>query len=88
MNNNDLCEYEYFELGKRLQFNISEEAQAIEYYYELLKILPEKYRSIINEIISDELDHSIKLGRIAEQIMQDYPSEYQSLLSLKERKGE
>lgn len=70
-----------------IEENEKKEAEAREYYYKLLKICPEQFRGIINEIIEDEIDHSIKLMRIAEAVSHNMPTEYESILNLK-KKGE
>lgn len=58
------------EIAKNIQFNAKAEAEAVEYYTELLRLTNEsnidetdkKYiESVIQEIISDELNHSLKL---------------------------
>ena len=54
------------EVLQLIELNESKEADARDYYYKLLAVIPEKYKNVINEIISDEIDHSIKLMRIAE----------------------
>lgn len=66
-------EQEILELAKLMQFNGKAEAQAIEDYTELLKKVDEleveeelkkHIRSEINEIISDELNHQMRLGQL------------------------
>ena len=66
-------EQEILELAKLMQFNEKSEAQAIEDYTELLKKVDEleveeelkkHIRSEINEIISDELNHQMRLGQL------------------------
>lgn len=67
---------------KLIEENEAKEAEARAYYYKLLEILPDKYHKVIYEIISDEIDHSIKLMRIAEQMTKIMPQEYQPILKL------
>lgn len=58
------------EIAKSIQFNAKAEAEAVEYYTELLRLTNEsnidetdkKYiASVISEIVSDELNHASKL---------------------------
>ena len=70
------------EILELIELNEAKEAEAREYYYKLLEIIPEKYKKVIAEIISDEIDHSIKLMRIAEAISGNKPNEYEKILSL------
>ncbi len=48
----------------QIQFNISEEAKASQFYFDLKKIVAPEDEKIIDEIIGDELDHAITLGRL------------------------
>ena len=48
------------ELLQMIEDNEAKEAEAREYYYKLLAIIPDKFKGVINEIIQDEIDHSIK----------------------------
>lgn len=66
-----------------IEENEKKEAEAREFYYKLLEVIPNQYKSIVNEIISDEIDHSIKLMQIAENISKNLPKEYKSINSLK-----
>lgn len=66
-----------------IEENEKKEAEAREFYYKLLEVIPNQYKSIINEIISDEIDHSIKLMQIAENISKNLPKEYKPINSLK-----
>lgn len=70
------------EILELIELNEAKEAEAREYYYKLLSIIPEKYKDVINEIISDEIDHSIKLMRIAEALSKNKPAEYDKILNL------
>lgn len=72
---NDIC--------SRIQFNIKEEASASEYYFELLNDIAEEDKQTIKDIIADELNHAIILGKLQEKYSGIYPSEYNSLISLK-----
>lgn len=71
------------EILELIELNEAKEAEAREYYYKLLAIIPEKFKNIINEIIQDEIDHSIKLMRIAEILSNNNPTEYEKILNLK-----
>ena len=70
------------EVLQLIELNESKEADARDYYYKLLAVIPEKYKDVINEIISDEIDHSIKLMRIAEALIRNKPAEYDKILNL------
>lgn len=59
------------EFAKELQYNIKQEAQATEDYTNLLMTLEksnlsnkDEIKSVINEIISDELNHNEKLNAV------------------------
>ena len=45
-------------------YNLEDEAKAISQYEEFLRIIDVKYKSIIEEIISDEKNHIIRLMKI------------------------
>ena len=70
------------EVLQLIEVNESKEADARDYYYKLLEIIPDKYKDAIREIISDEIDHSIKLMRIAEALSKNKPAEYDKILNL------
>ena len=70
------------EVLQLIEVNESKEADARDYYYKLLEIIPDKYKDAIREIISDEIDHSIKLMRIAEVLSKNNPVEYDKILNL------
>ena len=70
------------EVLQLIEVNESKEADARDYYYKLLAVIPEKYKDVINEIISDEIDHSIKLMRIAERLSKNKPIEYDKIINL------
>ena len=71
------------EVLQLIEVNESKEADARDYYYKLLEIIPDKYKDAIKEIISDEIDHSIKLMRIAEVLSKNNPVEYDKIIKLK-----
>lgn len=85
-------ETKLYKLLQLIEFNEKAEAEAREYYYELIELMEEtiyqKDIAIIEEIISDEIDHSIKLMRLAEKYSQVNPNEYEKILDLKKLKGE
>lgn len=70
------------EVLQLIEVNESKEADARDYYYKLLAIIPDKYKDAIKEIISDEIDHSIKLMRIAEVLSKNNPVEYDKIINL------
>ena len=70
------------EVLQLIEVNESKEADARDYYYKLLEIIPDKYKDAIREIISDEIDHSIKLMRIAEVLSKNNPVEYDKIIKL------
>lgn len=72
-----------YEVLQLIEVNESKEADARDYYYKLLEIIPDKYKDAIREIISDEIDHSIKLMRIAEVLSKNNPVEYDKIIKLK-----
>jgi len=53
-----------FELISVLEENLAGEAEARQYYYELMEILPEEDHPVIKEILSDELNHSERLKEL------------------------
>ena len=66
-------EQEILELAKAMQFNEKAEAQAVFDYTEVLKMVDsygieeelKKYiKSVISELIADELNHQMKLGEL------------------------
>lgn len=70
------------EVLQMIEDNEAKEAEAREYYYKLLNIIPDRFKSVINEIIEDEIDHSIKLMRIAELLSGNKPKEYSEIIKL------
>ena len=70
------------EVLQMIEDNEAKEAEAREYYYKLLVIIPDKFKGVINEIIQDEIDHSIKLMRIAEILSGNKPIEYKEMIKL------
>lgn len=76
-----------YNIAKELEFNQKAEAEAREYYYNLLKLdLLESDKERIRDIIEDEINHSIILMRLAEKYTENKPSEYESMLELKKIK--
>lgn len=72
-------------ISSRISFNIKAEAEANEFYFELLELVPEEDKDIIKEIIADELNHAIILGKLQEKYSRILPSEFYPLNSLKKR---
>lgn len=69
--------------ASKIEFNVKAEADARENYYELLNLVPEEDKTLIEGIIEDELNHSIILQRLQEKYTGIKPSEYAPLESLK-----
>lgn len=74
-------------ITSEIQFNIKAEAEANEYYFKLLNKVADEDKEIIKEIIADELNHAIILGKLQEKYTAILPTEFSPLLSLK-KKGE
>lgn len=79
---NQMSKEEKLKVGSKIQFNISEEAKASEFYFELKQIISEEDEKIIDEIIGDELDHAITLARLQEKYTNVFPNSYFKLTSL------
>lgn len=73
------------EICSNIQFNISQEADASKFYFELLNQVADEDKETIKSIIADELNHSIILGKLQEKYSGILPSEYSSLISLKKK---
>lgn len=71
-----------------IQFNIKAEAEASEFYFNLLNNVAEEDKETIKGIIADELNHAIILGKLQEKYSGVLPSEYEPLLKLKKKDGE
>ena len=72
-------------IASEIQFNIKAEAEANEYYFNLLNEVADEDKKTIKKIIADELNHAIILGKLQEKYTGILPSEFSSLLSLKRR---
>lgn len=83
MNFNELKQDQRNYISSRLQFNIKAEAEASEFYFELLNDVALEDVKIIQDIIADELNHAIILGKLQEKYSGVLPSEYKPLLTLK-----
>ena len=70
-------------IASNIQFNIKAEAEANEYYFNLLNEVADDDKETIKKIIADELNHAIILGKLQEKYTGILPSEFSSLLSLK-----
>lgn len=70
-------------IASKIAFNIKAEAEANEFYFELLEIIPDVDKHIIEGIIKDEMNHAIILGRLLERYTKILPSEFEPLISLK-----
>jgi len=71
----NLTDIEKAYISAEIEKNISDEAIAREGYYRLKAILPLEEQDIINEIISDELDHSRILKKLVERYSKIYGNE-------------
>lgn len=71
-----------------IELNNKMECEAREFYYQLLNTVADEHKPVIKEIICDEIDHSIKLMRLAEVYSGNKPTEYESILDLTKVKGE
>lgn len=71
-----------------IQFNIKAEAEASEFYFNLLNEVAFEDKETIESIIQDELNHAIILGKLQEKYSGILPSEYESLLKLKKKGSE
>lgn len=74
-------------VASQLQFNISEEAKASQFYFDLKRVVSKEDEKVIDEIIGDELDHAITLARLQEKYTNIYPNSYEPILDLKRREG-
>ena len=73
-------------ISSEIQFNIKAEAEASEFYFELLNNVADEDKETIKGIIADELNHAIILGKLQEKYSGILPSEFLPLLTIK--KGE
>lgn len=73
------------EICQEIEFNVSQEALAREYYYKLLNKVGEEHQEAIKGIIEDEINHSIILMRLAEIYSGNKPTEFENLLYLKKK---
>lgn len=81
-----LTNYDRNLIAQKIQYNISEEALAAKDYLELKNIICSEDEGIIDEIISDELDHAIILGKLQEKYSRNFPGEFQPLIQLRKKK--
>lgn len=72
-------------LSSKIQFNIKAEAEASEFYFNLLNDVADEDKETIKGLISDELNHAIILGKLQEKYSGVLPSEYTPLISLKKK---
>lgn len=78
----DLDEFDKLMIKSELEKNISEEANARQNYYELMSTVADEHKQIIQNIISDELDHSIILARLIETYGGAKPKEFENYLNI------
>ena len=74
-------------ISSEIQFNIKSEAEANEFYFNLLNKIADEDKQTIKNIIADELNHAIILGKLQEKYSGILPTEFLPLLNLK-KKGE
>lgn len=75
-------------ISSRIEFNISQEADASKYYFELLNLFrDETDKEIIKGILRDELNHAIILTRLQEKYSGILPSEFYPVTSLKKKEN-
>lgn len=79
----DMLEHDKNVIASKIEFNIKKEAEANEYYFELLNLVADEDKDNIKEIISDELNHSIILGKLQEKYSGVIPNEFMPLITLK-----
>lgn len=72
-------------ISSNIQFNIKAEAEASEFYFNLLNKVADEDKQTIKDIIADELNHAIILGKLQEKYSGILPSEYTPLLSVKKK---
>ena len=70
-------------ISSEIQFNIKAEAEANEFYFKLLNNIADEDKQTIKNIIADELNHAIILGKLQEKYSGILPTEFSSLLSIK-----
>ena len=79
----DMLEHDKNVIASKIEFNIKKEADANEYYFELLNLVADEDKDKIKEIISDELNHAIILGKLQEKYSGIIPNEFMPLITLK-----
>ena len=79
----DMTDHDKNVIASKIEFNIKKEAEANEYYFELLNLVADEDKDKIKEIISDELNHSIILGKLQEKYSGIIPNEFMLLITLK-----
>lgn len=84
----DLTSEQKNKISSKIQFNIKAEAEASEFYFELLNCIADEDKETIKNLIADELNHAIILGRLQEKYSGVLPSEYLPLLLLKKKGSE
>ena len=78
-----MLEHDKNVIASKIEFNIKKEAEANEYYFELLNLIADEDKDKIKEIISDELNHAIILGKLQEKYSGIIPNEFMPLITLK-----
>lgn len=81
----DLTDNEKNNISSKIQFNIKAEAEASEFYFNLLNNIADEDKETIKNIIADELNHAIILGKLQEKYSKVFPSEFQALWTLKSK---
>ena len=74
-------------ISSEIQFNVKAEAEASEFYFKLLNNVADEDKETIKDIIADELNHAIILGKLQEKYSGVLPSEYNPLIYIKKKEG-
>lgn len=88
MNFSNIDNEEKNKIAKEIEYNVAQEAMARDYYYELKNKVADEHKHIIDEIIEDEINHSLILMRLCEVYTGNKPTEFQNLLTLREKNNE
>lgn len=74
-------------ISSEIQFNVKAEAEANEFYFKLLNNIADEDKQTIKNIIADELNHAIILGKLQEKYSGILPSEFTPLLFVKRKEN-
>lgn len=73
-------------IASLIEFNNAKECEARQFYYDLLNKIAIEDKYIIDEIIQDELDHTVKLCQLSEKYGGNFPNEFQPITNLRRKK--